>query len=419
MSWFRNKSAGRILLLILCVAYSAVCAGRGGDFDVFLDAGQKLFLGQNIYQPPFFKNLQYYYSPAFALLLLPFSFLPFYVTEFIWLLLNLFWLYRICELSIGYFPIDSFRQKEIRLWIIISLFFVLRFVLYNFSMIQMTIFMLWSILESLHFFSKKKRLLGGLLLASAINFKLLPLPLLPYLLWRGEHKGFFSTMVFFAFLLLLPAFFFGFEHNLFLHKEWWAIINPGQGQHLTDDGTHSLVSVITVFLMDTPTEPGFKRNFLSLDNGTVVWIINLARMTLTLATLMFLRSKPFVQNHSRLKDYWEISYIALVTPLIMPHQQKYSFVLILPAVIYLTYYFLQIVKYRIRYWPLYVGLILIFSIPFTPFIGSDILGRKLYNILDYFRVLSLSTLGLGAILLICSPMRLSEYRMVPQPLATR
>jgi hypothetical protein len=100
------------VLLVITLAYSVLCAYKGGDFDVFLGAGQKLSEQQNIYRPPFIKDLQYFYSPFFALLLVPFSYLPFFVTELAWLLLSTYLLYRIWKLTTRYLPVQLLTKRE-------------------------------------------------------------------------------------------------------------------------------------------------------------------------------------------------------------------------------------------------------------------------------------------------------------------
>ena len=67
-------------IALIYIALSIVSALDGGDFDVYLDAAIKLNNGDNIYAPPFIKGLQYFYSPLFALVLIPFSW-NFLITE--------------------------------------------------------------------------------------------------------------------------------------------------------------------------------------------------------------------------------------------------------------------------------------------------------------------------------------------------
>jgi hypothetical protein len=97
------------LAYTLIILYCAWCAILGGDFDVYLMAADKLKGLGNIYDPCFTKGsecLQYYYSPLFALVLVPFTFLPKFFIEFIWLMLSAYWLYRIWNLAKDHFYVD-------------------------------------------------------------------------------------------------------------------------------------------------------------------------------------------------------------------------------------------------------------------------------------------------------------------------
>ena len=58
-----KKYLGFIIFLIFAAGLSVKEGLGGGDFDVYLDASRRLFAGENIYAPPHFNNLQYYYSP--------------------------------------------------------------------------------------------------------------------------------------------------------------------------------------------------------------------------------------------------------------------------------------------------------------------------------------------------------------------
>jgi hypothetical protein len=403
----------RYLFYTLTVIYCAWCALLGGDFDVFLLAADKLKNLGNIYNPCFTKGpecLQYYYSPFFALLLVPFTFLPNFVIEFIWLLLSAWWLYRIWNLSKSHFNTDFLTEREGTIWVVLSFLFILRFIVYNFSMIQVTIFLMWATLEGLALFKKEKHLVGGLLIALACNVKLLPIIFVPYLIYRSEWRGFIYTIFFFLLFLALPASLIGYDFNWFLLSEWWNTINPTNKEFLIEAGlgTHSLVAFIPVLITNTSAEFPFHRNFVNLDLKTVELILNLARLGFIVITLFFLRSLPFLKNENRVKGFWEYSYLFLVTPLLFPHQQKYAFIYVFPAIIYLTYFFIVTRKTSGKGFKLLLILFLLNGIVFTPIIGSDSIGRYFYDLLQYYRIITYSTLFLVAMLLICSPRKLND-----------
>ena len=396
-----------ITLIILIFIYVLVCihsAINGGDFDVYLDAAVKLSNGQNIYTPPFIKNIQYFYSPLFALVLIPFSFNSF-VPEFIWLLLTGFLLYRIWILIKSYFDISMFSSKEIFIWGGISFFFIIRFFLYNITMIQITIFLLWGILESIRLIKNDKTFLGVVLLAFVINIKLLPLVVLPYLLYRGYFKEFLYVIGFILIFLFLPSIFIGFEFNSFLLREWWAVINPFNNEHMIEAWTNSqsLVGIVPVFITHTKNYLPFKRNFISLSVETTKLITIILRLLLIWLTVYFL-GRPFHKKVDKISDIRAISYILLIIPLIFPHQNKYAFIFIFPMVVYISYYCLLMWKYnRKKTFIVYLSLLLIISLVYTPFIGSDVIGRYSYDLIHYFRILGISTLLLILFAIIAKP----------------
>lgn len=400
----RKDQLWKYFLLLLLLVYCFIRAKAGGDFDVYLDAAAKFNRGENIYQPPYLK-MRYAYSPLFALLLTPFARLPFIVPEFVWLLLSAWWVWRIWVLSQWYFPSNLLTTKEFRWWASLTALLTLRFLLYNFSMIQVTIFLLWATLESLRLFRENKNMAGGALLGFAMNVKLLPLLIFPYLLYRGWWKKAAITAAVFALCLFAPALFTGWETNLLLHSEWWQIINPSQAEHMVEtiSGTHSLVAFLPVYLTETAGILPIRRNLLSLDIEQVELAVNVARLLFVVLTLAFLRRLPFRPPSSSLHEYRELSYILLVTPLLFPHQQKYAFIYIAPALIYLLWFFILARRSSFAGWRGWLALFALASIELTPLIGRDVIGNYVFDILQHFRVLTVAVLLLIPILWACKP----------------
>jgi hypothetical protein len=397
------------ILLALLVAYCFARAKAGGDFDVFLDAAAKMSRGENIYQPPFIRKLQYYYSPLFARLLVPFARLPFWLPEFGWLLLSAWWLGRIWRLSQWYFEPNVLTVKEYRWWVGLLVLLTLRFLLYNFSMIQVTIFLLWATLESLRLFRENRIAAGSALLGFAMNVKLLPLLALPYLVYRGQWRGAAGAAAVFGICLFLPALFLGWETNDFLLREWWRIVNPTNGEHMVEaeNGPHSLVAFLPVFLTATshPDILPIRRNILSLDIEQVVWITNAARFALAALMLVFLRTWPLRPAPSRLHEYRELAYLLLLTPLLFPHQQKYAFVYLAPALLYLLWFFILARRVAFEGWRGWLALFFVVSVEFTPLIGRDVITNYAYEWLQHFRVLTVAALLLIPLLWACAPER--------------
>lgn len=281
--------------------------------------------------------------------------------------------------------------------------------MYNVAMIQVTFFVLWAIFESLEFISKGKNTLGGMLLALAINIKIMPVLILPYLFYRGYFKAFFITIFTFILLLFLPALFIGNEYNQFLLSEWWAIINPVNKEHMFEAGigTHSLVAMLPVYLTETIGEMGYKRNIVNLTYEDTEMVVNIFRLFIFSLSVLYLRTMPFIKEKSKLKSYWEISFFVLLIPLLLPHQQKYAFLLVVPMISYLVYFFIISFQYpkTIGYYfalCTFVTVVLIYS----PLYGSDIIGKFLFLFTQHYRFMTFSTLLIIPISLYCSPKRL-------------
>ena len=397
----------KIVLAVVAIVYilmSVASALDGGDFDVFLDAAQKISNGDNIYLGPFIKGLQYFYSPLFALILIPFTG-NFFITELLWLLLSGFWIYRIWILISSYFDASILTNKEKTIWVTVSFFLVIRFILYNTAMIQVTIFLLWAILESIHLIENKKALPGGILLALVINIKLMPLVVIPYLLYRGYFKAILFVLLFTGIFLMLPAVFIGYDYNMFLLSEWWAIINPSNSEHVLEAEItyQSLVGTIPVFLTETESIIDLKRNIVNLPIATVTTITNIARLLVAGFTVYFL-GMPFRKKVDNLSEIWAISYLLLAIPLIFPHQQKYAFLFMFPMISYLVYY--SIIRWKFDKTgsvKVFVVLLSLVVFVFTPIIGSDIIGRYAYDVIQHFRILGICALLLIPFMVAASP----------------
>jgi hypothetical protein len=288
-----------------------------------------------------------------------------------------------------------------------------QFILYNVTLIQVTFFLLWAIFESINLLFKGKNVLGGLLLGLAINIKLMPVLLLPYLFYRGYFKALFFTIITFIALLFLPSLFIGNNYNQFLLSEWWTIINPGNTEHMfeTGIGTHSLVALIPVYLTETAGDMAYKRNILNLNHQNTEIIINIVRLFIFSLSLLYLRSFPFKRENNKLKSFWEISYFVLMIPLLLPHQQKYAFILAIPMVSYLIYFFITTIHYQKTggyYFALF--LFVVSMLFYSPLYGTDVIGKFLFYFTQHYRFLTFSTLLIIPISLYCSPGRLQSIK---------
>jgi len=396
----------KIILCVLAVFYAYRCAHVGHDFEVFVYAGGKLIHGQNIYKPPFIQNLQYYYSPLFALLLAPFSSLPIIIPQILWIFFSYFLLYRIWILCAEYFDTSKFTYQQKIIWFIISLLLSIRFILIDIGFVQMTTFLLWASLQSIKWIKDGRYISGAALLALAINIKLLPLAFVFYLFYRSYYKPAIFTCLFYLLYLFIPAIYLGWDRNMSLMHDWFAIINPINKEWTieTEDGPSSLVALIPIYITKTTGVLTFKRNFLDLSFSQVSLILNIVRLAFVLLTLVFLGTMPFKPIKNKLRTFWEMSYLFIVIPLLYPHQQQYAFVYIIPAFIYLSWYFVaNWDTVKLKFNGLTWALLAVVCFNFTPLIGRDVITSYFFEVLLYLRILPMAVIMLIPLLWFCKP----------------
>lgn len=392
-------------ILLLGLFYLVCFIDIDKDIDAFIGASKLIADGKSCYNtwiPCGGGFLLYFYSPLFAIILTPLTFLPQVLVNIIWLSFNLFFLYKIFRLIEFYLPVSTLSSRNRNIYFLLVAISVFRFLLYNFELGQMTIFLVFASLESIRLILEDKKTLGAALLALAINIKLLPITLLAYLIYRGEFKASLLTLLFFILFLFLPAVFIGMDFNTSLIIEWWNLITNTVDNSLADDsGRPSLSSLIPSLLMEIDGEIEIRRNLLFLNVETAILILNMVRGLLVLLTLYFLRSLPFKKMNDPLQNYYALAYILLIIPLIFPHQGKYSFFYMLPAFSYLIYMVFCLLKKKketvdykmpVRFKVAISGLIISFVM--TTLTTDGIIGKHYSDITDHFHFITIGALVL-------------------------
>jgi hypothetical protein len=342
-----TKKALQLIGFIALFIYLYIEAEGKGDFHIFLQASQGLISGDNIYEMIYNECYHYYYSVLFSLIIYPLSFLPLHLTKFLWLSLNIYLIFRIFNTINRLLPIFIFTKKQKNIFWIIVFVFSLRLIHENLHVSQMTIFLLYSCLEGVSLITNKRVYTGAFLIAFAINIKLLPIVILPYLLYRKYFKATVLIILFYIFFFLLPILIIRWPQFIILVKSWWNLINPLNITHIIDVSErsfHSLTTLLSTLLIENAPDKfalPIKRNIANVSLEQLKKIILFIRLFFALFTVYFLRSIPFKKNKSLIHQFWELSYLLAIIPLIFPHQQHYAFLFIVPAYIYCILYLLN------------------------------------------------------------------------------
>lgn len=390
------------------LVFLLITATRRGDLFIYEAGAKDIFAGKNTYCMTYAEGFHYYYSVLFAILIYPFTLLPFYVGNLLWLCLNAVLLYRSIILIARYFKDISFTSRQRNIIILLAFVFAARFLLSNFHTMQITICILYLTLEGLQLVFSGNKWAGALFIALGINIKILPVVFLPYLLYRREFRASFLIVFFYAAMLYLPAFIFGFAENNILISTWWSLINPADKVHNLDVDERSFQSLstllATLLVKNVPDKFAMpiRRNIMDISYDHLVLVLNIVRLLLSSFVLYFLRTKPFVSRVSNMHRFVEISYLFLLIPLIFPHQQDYEFLFIMPAVCYIIYH---LVMQRNSISPVRFKVLTGFTILSYLICNLSLLFGEFRDYYEHFKILTYGALLVIPLLAFCYPLK--------------
>jgi hypothetical protein len=393
------------------LAYLLYIATYRRDFYIYILASKDLFANKDIYALTYIDGYHYYYSILFACLIYPLSKLPIYIATVIWLMMNFFFLVRLIKIIGSYFKLTVLTIKQQWIFLAMCTAGCLKFAISNIEAQQITICILYLTLQGLELIWKDKKVLGALLIALAINFKILPIFLIPYLIFRKEFVAYFFIFVFYGLMFVIPALFIGKNHNIDLLYSWWGLINPTNAKHIVDTeegGFNSLTTWLATLLVyepPRPHDPHLYRNIASISVEKLELIINITRLLFLGFAAYFVRIWPFNKIEGKMQRYWEISYFLLITPLLFPHQQYYSFLLVTPALCFIYYHFITHYqsmskrKYRLMI-TAFIASFILCNLPF--------LAGQFNSYWSYFKTLTYGVLIIVPLLAVSVPENESE-----------
>ena len=400
-----------IILYSICAfisSYNTAISLSGGDFDAFLEAANKFKQNISIYCSPHENyGKQYYYSIFFAWVLSYFSSYP-TLCKFVWSIFSFGLLFRVYNLVCFYLRINFLSKKNKLKWAMTIGVLSLNTITDNISRIQLSILILWIILESFNFAQKNKKIMASSLLALGINIKILPIIVLPYYLIKGEYKLLTYTVVLVLVLYLIPAFAIGFELNLVWLKQWWEIINPQNYIHTHEFksiGVISISSLISNYFIDSLNQKGILTSFIQLDLNSARLLFNVIRIAFFaffFSSFYRLRSSKAPMIH-----FYFLSILTLLISILFPHQQRYATLFVLPSIAYLSYYFIQVQNQAYLF---KICLFILSCILFSPIYGRDIIGNSLFDYIQIHKLQTISIIFIYSVLITCLPDALQENK---------
>ena len=339
-----------LIIFLIALPYLIAQNLHGGDFRILLTGSGYLAKGFSPYGivmpiEPGITDV-FLYSPFVGFILMPLTYLPEIIPTFIFCLVNFLMLYRIWHIMGNWLQIKTLSDIQKKWWFAISIALTLRFILHNFEKAQMNIVVFYLTFEGLYqIFLLAKPARGGFLLALGICLKVLPVIFLPYLVYRKKISSTMAVVLFCMLLLLLPATWFGFAFDVHLLQGWWAAINPTLDKYNSQQNVgvyfHCISALIPVYFSDCSYQ-GLSVNIMSLEPQALFLLINIIRASLVGLVFFFLLKSASDNKRNAIFMFWEQAYIFLLIPLVFPHQQKYSYVNLLPVFGYIAYYIVNV-----------------------------------------------------------------------------
>ena len=331
--WHRNPN---VLIFLLSLPVLLIEAKTENDFDIFIQAARDWSNGLNPYTQLYHEWYHYFYDITFLTLLSWFQHLPNDWIKLGWLTVQVILLIQIWKMVLGHVGTSAASSSTFR-WLGLALvIFNIRLIRDNIHLGQMTILLLFLSIKGLELIFNRRNAFGGALLAWGIVVKILPIVVLPYLIYRNRWKGAAWTMVFCVFFVALPYLYQNTTQYSELLKSRWALLNPSNTEHILDTSErsfHSMTTLISVLFHahcdDTHILP-LRRHIWDCDVQTVKWISLISRLVLVASFLLVLRSPPFTEGRRELY-FQEWAYLLMLIPLIFPHQQHYAFLMMMPG----------------------------------------------------------------------------------------
>jgi hypothetical protein len=202
----------------------------------------------------------------------------------------------------------------------------------------MTILILFLIMKGMDLLMKDRVAAGSALLSWGIVVKILPVVVIPYLIYRRKFKAAAAVVACALSFLVLPYLYMEKDAYSNLLQSRWQLLNPSNVEHVLDTSErsfHSLTTLVATLFHEKCEDTHvlkIRRHVADFEVSTVNWISLIVRLFFVSTFLWVLRSRPFVKAVSRTHEFVEWAYLCMLIPLIFPHQQHYAFLLALPGI---------------------------------------------------------------------------------------
>jgi len=290
--------------------YTAVRLDRAEliDFAVPRVAAMRFLAHERLYRPED-GHYQFKYFPAFAALMVPFTWPPKQVAEAAWFTLTVAMTWAFLRLALHTLPERRMSMSAL-LWLTLLLngkFLVKELAFGQFNL-PLGLLLLGAVIAVRH----GRGLAAGGLIAAGVFIKPYALVLLPWLVWTQGWRPLMPFAIVVTAGLALPAVSYGWEGNIALLQGWYRTVTDTTAPNLLAHENISLASMWAKWL-----HPGPLASLLAL--GSAVATVG--------AGLFVIQRRAVVAE----PNYLEGAYFFVLIPLLSPQGWDYVLLLAIPA----------------------------------------------------------------------------------------
>lgn len=365
--------SSRPRVLVRSLLFALIVAGLYGilrlnrtelvDFAVPYTAAGRFVAHEPLYRPED-QHYQYKYFPAFALAMVPFTWMPKPIAEFLWFTLTVAMAGALVRLSLEALP-DRRMSAKTLIWLTLLLngkFLVKELGFGQFNL-PVALLLLGAVMAAHH----SRPSTAGSLVAIGVFVKPYALVLAPWLAWRLGWRSLVPFSVVLVLGLVLPAAWYGWNGNVTLLNEWYRTVTQTTGPNLLGFENISFASMWAKWI-----EPGRTAAVLALATSVAAVAAGIVAMS----------GWRRVPN----PHYLDVAYFLVLIPLLSPQGWDYTLVIALPA------YMCLVDRWR-ELSPNWRAVALT-GFFFTSFTIFDLLGRSLYR-----HLMQLGAISVGAVLI--------------------
>ncbi len=358
-SHFERHSGKYRLVLLIVVAFLIAHSTwkllksplSKGDFETYRFAAHELIADQDIYTTtsrPINQGGAYYlYTPLFALLFIPFTFLPITVGAVIWCLLNVFLIYWSIQAFYAVITGTAFQALRVESrWIVglVPVLLTTRFLLYHLDYGQANIMVMAIMILGLRLIRSggANSYAGGGVAGASIAIKLVTAPFALWFLIERNMRVLAGMMLGLIVSLLLPASLLGFDKNWSYLKSWFQIVFPYSDLSRIPLNFSANVSLHAQLYRFFSQVPAFKYNgqeYYFMIFQAQASSIRIAQRLLSLAVLgaIVLYRWRFRNSMEIVSRWGGVALTFALIPIFAPTAQQHYFVFLLPPYVYIVY----------------------------------------------------------------------------------